>query len=129
MKVDIKKTLIEHHEQTGANIYTVDGASVRFLHDQEFLLGGNWLAHTFIPKGEIWVERFLTGPDMRAVIIHECYEAELMMDTRRKGMTYEKAHKKALEVEQAYRDYCVEHIGDAQPQDVGAPKGASSSED
>jgi hypothetical protein len=81
------------------SIYIVDGGEVRNLHDADFCLAGHHLKWKFIPKNEAWVEDTGNKRDVEINILHEVFEHSLMSH----GMAYEKAHAKALELENLFR--------------------------
>lgn len=84
-----------HAPRTGPDhlkIKTVDGTKVRDDIDKDFTMGGNPSRYSYIPKGEMWVEKNLAPKDRVSTVVHEAIEHRLM---KNKGMPYEKAHDEA----------------------------------
>jgi hypothetical protein len=84
----------------GLNIWIVDGATVRRDLYPEFLYGGNPQRYFFVPRHEIWIDNAITSEEFGYTVAHELKEFDLM---RRQGLSYEKAHNSALEVERIMR--------------------------
>lgn len=84
----------------GYKVYAVDGAAVRNLVHVDFTTGGNPGRYTYVPEGEVWVERVLEPADMAASLLHELVEAVLMQEG---GLDYDEAHEEASAVESALR--------------------------
>lgn len=83
----------------GFKVVDVDGQKIRNKIDTDFTDGGNPARYGYVPKGELWIER--NGKvDRPATIAHELHETKQMA----KGLTYDKAHDKALKVERAVRE-------------------------
>jgi hypothetical protein len=78
-------------------IRIVDGQKVRDTKDPDFHQGGNGRAYSYVPRGEIWIERGL--PDQDAIAVHEFVELLLMS----KGWNYDEAHDRANKLERGYR--------------------------
>jgi hypothetical protein len=70
----------------------VDGTKVRDDIDTDFTMGGNPSRYSYIPKGEMWVEKNLSPKDRVSTVIHEAIEHRLM---KNRGMNYETAHDEA----------------------------------
>lgn len=98
LKVVHKKPLNKYGD---IKIWIVDGELVRDLLFIEFTEGGHGLAYSFIPKDEIWIDDDVLEKERKFILLHEMYERNLMDG----GMKYEKAHKKASEIE----FYCRHH--------------------
>lgn len=84
----------------GYRIYAVDGVTVRNLVHVDFTTGGNPGRYTYVPEGEVWVERVLEPADMAASLLHELVETVLMQEA---GLDYDEAHEEASVVESALR--------------------------
>ncbi len=84
----------------GYRIYAVDGALVRNAVHIDFTTGGNPGRYSYVPEGEIWVERVLEPTDMAASLYHELVESHLM---EKYGLDYDTAHEEASRVESEVR--------------------------
>lgn len=93
-----KRQLGEMH---GHKVFEVDGGKIRDKIDTDFALGGNSARYSYVPEGELWVER--TGgkidKDELATAEHEDVEEKKM----RSGETYDQAHDDATKVEKKER--------------------------
>jgi len=87
-------------EFCGYRIYKVYGDYVYLIFDADFVLAGNDQAKKYIPEGEIWLDRTISKDDIIFVLIHEITENVLMRDS---GLTYNKAHDIANQIEYAVR--------------------------
>lgn len=77
----------------------VDGAIIRQYIDPEFTQGGHDLVYSYVPRGEIWIEKALNPKEVPFVVHHETVEYKLM----RKGKSYEIAHEYAVVAEKEMR--------------------------
>jgi hypothetical protein len=80
-------------------VILVDGEQVRNIHSVKFVLSGHDKVDKFIPNGEVWLEKSLSGFDRRALLVHELWERRLMVG----GMKYDDAHERADRLEQSVR--------------------------
>jgi hypothetical protein len=81
-------------------VYKVNGAAVRKRY-APFVAGGHPLVYSYVPDGEIWLERMKGGRrDERNILAHEMTEILLM---RFKDWGYDRAHNEANRVEQLLR--------------------------
>lgn len=80
----------------------VDGAVIRMYLDPEFTQGGHDLVYSYIPKGEIWIEKAIHPKEIPFILRHEIIERKMM--TRNKG--YDVAHEYATAVEKDLRRQC-----------------------
>lgn len=85
---------------SGYKVYAVDGAAVRNLVHIDFTTGGNPGRYSYVPEGEVWVERVLEPSDAAASLLHELVETILMQEG---GLDYDKAHEEASNVETMLR--------------------------
>lgn len=85
-------------------IYAVDGAAVRNLVHIDFTTGGNPGRYSYVPEGEVWVERVLEPADAAASLLHEMVETVLMQES---GLDYDEAHEEASNVETMLRAQLV----------------------
>jgi hypothetical protein len=109
-EIDASKEYVGSHPETGADVYTVDGELVRKYVYPDFSEGGNDQAYpNFVPKGQVWLDKFNIGGDRKTTLAHELLEREKMMG----GMFYDKygkdgkeagAHVHALEFENEIRN-------------------------
>jgi hypothetical protein len=83
----------------GLAIMLVDGTYVRNHYDSDFSQGGNGFRYRFVSRREIWVDKQISEIEWPFIIMHECYEAELM----REGQTYDRAHDTAKRLEDKCR--------------------------
>jgi hypothetical protein len=86
-------------EIEGEQVWLVDGKGVRDFFDPNFTEGGHALRYPFIPRREIWIDDALIEREREFVLAHEFHELDLM----RGGLTYDTAHKRALELEEILR--------------------------
>ncbi len=87
------------HSPAGA-VYAVNGAAVR-RRRASFVGGSHPSVDSFVPSGEIWIERMKGGKrDERNILAHEMTEILLM---RFKDWGYDRAHAEANRVEQRLR--------------------------
>lgn len=80
-------------------ISLVKGALVRKFLDPFFTLGGHWLVYDYVPKNEVWIDDALLTKEVKYVLIHELYEANLM----KKSKNYDNAHDYAHAAEREAR--------------------------
>jgi DNA-directed RNA polymerase beta subunit len=80
-------------------LFLVNGNVVRNLIDLDFVAGGNPCRYGYVPAGELWAESNL-GMEIAPTFLHEFIESEMMLHD---GMSYDKAHEKALVAEQLFR--------------------------
>jgi hypothetical protein len=80
---------------TGIKIWLVNGKAVRDMLDVDFTEGGHWLVYGWVPLKEIWIDNDVQPRERALVLLHEFYEARQMV----KGLSYDKAHNKALNIE------------------------------
>lgn len=82
------------------SVYLVDGNAVKKECTMDFVEGGNDKAYpTFIPEGEVWIDRLMSPKEWIPIMVHELSERLLMS----KGMSYERAHPEANAVERKVR--------------------------
>ena len=84
----------------GYKVYAVDGAAVRNLVHIDFTTGGNPGRYSYVPEGEVWIERVLEPADAAASLLHEMVETVLMQE---RGLDYDEAHEEASNVETMLR--------------------------
>jgi hypothetical protein len=84
----------------GYKVFAVDGAAVRNLVHIDFTTGGNPGRYSYVPEGEVWVERVLEPSDAAASLLHELVETILMQEG---GLDYDAAHEEASGVETMLR--------------------------
>lgn len=97
-KYRVEKKLLE--EVNGLKVYLVDGELVRDWYDPDFVEGGHDLVYTYVPSpNTVWIDDQMTEKERAPTILHETTERALMA----KGMSYHKAHNKALEAEWKWR--------------------------
>ncbi len=84
----------------GFNVWIVDGAVVRRDVYPSFLYGGNPQRYPFIPAKEIWIDNSIAAEEYEYTLAHELFERSLMA---RRGMSYDDAHNRALEIERSMR--------------------------
>ncbi len=82
------------------SIWIVDGSVVRREIFPDFGLSGNDLVYHFIPKSEIWIDAQISCEETEFSITSELNERELMA----KGMSYDDAYTRALNVVQMQRN-------------------------
>jgi hypothetical protein len=81
-------------------VWLVNGERVRNWYDIDFTEGGHDLVYTYIPSpNRVWIDNAMAEKEREPTIIHETTERALMA----KGMSYDKAHQKALEAEWKWR--------------------------
>lgn len=80
----------------GVEVWLVDGDKVRDWFFTDFVQGGHDLVYSWIPAKQIWIDDTVVEKERQLVLLHEAYERKLM----EQGMPYEKAHERALKVEQ-----------------------------
>lgn len=84
----------------GNQVDLVDGEKVRTWYDPDFTEGGHDLVYTYVPSPKrVWIDNDMAEKEREPTIIHETTERALMA----KGMSYNKAHQKALDVEWKWR--------------------------
>jgi hypothetical protein len=88
----------------GYSVWTVDGEAIRNRVHIDFTTGGNPGRYTYVPEGEVWVEKVLTPTDMSASLLHELVETVLMEQAR---WSYDDAHEAASGVEKALRSQLI----------------------
>lgn len=95
--IQVKKAYIRMLKKVekGISVWLTDGRLVRSVFKVGFTEGGHDLVYYFIPKKEVWIDNDLIPEERPYVILHELYERSLMA----KGLTYEKAHRKASQLE------------------------------
>jgi hypothetical protein len=84
----------------GVTIHIVRGEQVRDTHDPHFIEGGHGYVYDYVPKNEIWIDDTLDPDEITPVYLHEFSERHLM---KSKGMSYDDAHERAIEIEYHYR--------------------------
>lgn len=77
----------------------VDGAIIRQYIDPEFTQGGHDLVYSYVPRGEIWIEKVLHPKEVPFVLHHEVVERKFML----KGKSYDVAHEYAVVAEKEMR--------------------------
>jgi hypothetical protein len=85
----------------GVKIWIVNGKKVRDTLDIDFTEGGHGYVYGFIPHDEVWIDDDVEDDERKYILIHELKERDLMKDQKR---DYNKAHKKASEVEHLARE-------------------------
>ncbi|MBZ5672308.1 MAG: hypothetical protein LAO04_21630 [Acidobacteriia bacterium] len=83
----------------GTKVYIVDGKEVKRDYDVDFVEGGHWLVYSYIPRGEIWIDKSVLPDERPYVLAHEMHEVNLM----KKGIGYEAAHGQASAYEKNLR--------------------------
>ena len=91
---EIHTNLLKSYSKS-INVWIVKGEIVRGLFFNDFTEGGHDKVYPFIPAGEVWIDDDVKKNERRFIILHEIYERNLMS----RGYDYEKAHKRASEVE------------------------------
>jgi hypothetical protein len=94
----------------GYRIYAVDGVAVRNLVHVDFTTGGNPGRYSYVPEGEVWIERVLEPADAAASLLHEMVETVLMQET---GLDYDAGHEEASNVETMLRAQLIWTPGEA----------------
>ena len=84
----------------GFDIWIVDGGVVRREIYPEFLFGGNPQRYLFVPRREIWIDNVVAAEEFGYTVAHELRERNLMAH---KKVSYENAHRVALDLERAMR--------------------------
>jgi hypothetical protein len=59
----------------GLKVFLIDGNHVRNNQDSDFIQGNRFNA-SYIPAGEIWIDRSIPKTEIHHLILHECLEAE-----------------------------------------------------
>ncbi len=77
----------------------VDGSIVRKYIDPEFTQGGHHLVYSYIPKGEVWIEKAVRPKELPFVLNHELVERRYMA----RGKSYDIAHEYATAAEKDLR--------------------------
>ncbi len=80
-------------------VWLVDGVAIRKQFTVNFIQGGHDRVYTFIPKGEIWVERGFSKNKTKLILLHEITERNLMKNNK---MRYRQAHKMATKREDMF---------------------------
>lgn len=78
------------------DVMVVDGEYVRRHIDVDFTMGGNPSRYSYVPHGELWVERILETNDTISTIVHEAIEHRLMKNA---GLSYADAHAAANQID------------------------------
>lgn len=85
-------------------VWLVNGEIVRDLFKTDFIEGGNSKhdggVYSWIPKGEIWIEKELEDIEINLTILHEYIENTLM---KLKKLSYNKAHTIASKIDFKHR--------------------------
>lgn len=84
----------------GIKVWLVDGEVVRNTFGLKFIEGGHDIVYSFIPKGEVWIEKSIKDSENAPVLLHELYERRLMES---EGLSYNEAHDRAERREGYYR--------------------------
>jgi hypothetical protein len=84
----------------GDAVWLVDGRGVRDLFYSNFTEGGHGLRYRFIPRREIWIDDAVVASERAFIVAHEAEELRLM----RRGMSYDRAHERALALERSLRN-------------------------
>lgn len=82
-------------------VVVVDGEYVRRHIDTDFTMGGNPSRYSYVPRGELWVEKNLSIADTISTIVHESVEHRLMKNS---NMSYANAHALANQIDDEIRD-------------------------
>lgn len=77
----------------------VDGSILRQYVDPEFSQGGHHLVYSYIPKGEVWIEKAVRPKELPSVLNHELVERRYMA----RGKSYDTAHEYATAAEKDFR--------------------------
>jgi len=96
----VYKKILKKYGNNNCEVWIVNGEFVRDFFFLDFTEGGHDRVYSFIPKNEIWIDDDLSRKELKYVLLHEVYERNLMV----KGVNYNSAHKKALEIELKYRN-------------------------
>ena len=97
---DLKKIRIKYLGPLyGVKIYMVDGEYLRNGIYVDYTNGGNPGRYTFVPEGEIWVDREKPN-DFAATVVHEFVECHHMMKNKK---SYDPAHEIANKFEREFR--------------------------
>lgn len=91
-------------EVAGLKVRFVDGETVRVLADKDWTMGGHHYVYKYVPRREVWIDKDLPAQAAATTLYHELVERELQ---RRTGMSYDRAHDKALVEEHKLRTHLV----------------------
>ena len=80
--------------------WVVDGRKIRDWLNIDFIGAGHDRRYSFVPDGQIWVEKSIKGAERPIFWIHELHERSLMMQ----GVLYNAAHEDANRVERMCRE-------------------------
>ena len=90
----IHKILLKKYSDK-ISVWIVNGRLVRDLFFIDFTEGGHDKVYPFIPENEVWLDDDVAIRERKFILLHELHERNLMS----KGLVYEKAHRKASELE------------------------------
>jgi hypothetical protein len=93
----------------GIEFFMVDGTHVRNTYDSDWIQGGHGWRYKFCPRSEIWIDSTMPEAELPFVMLHECYEVQLMA---KEGLDYDRAHDRAKRIENKFRR---DHFGDTRP--------------
>ena len=85
----------------GKKVCLVSGKAVRDILYVEFSEGGHSLVYGFVPENTIWIDNDVLPEERPLILLHELYE----MIQMEKGLSYNEAHEKALDIE--WRARCI----------------------
>ena len=81
-------------------VFLVDGNEVKKRYNMDLVEGGNDMAYpSFIPRGEVWIDKLMDPKEWIPIMVHELSERLLM----KKGKSYEEAHPEANAIEREVR--------------------------
>jgi len=80
--------------------WIVDGRKIRDWLNIDFIGAGHDRRYSFIPDGQVWIEKTIKGSERPIFWIHELHERGLMMQ----GVLYNAAHEDANRVEKMCRE-------------------------
>lgn len=100
---DLNKQLYITKDQI--KIFLVNATPIRNHFFIDFTAGGHHFAgsegmYNFIPKNEIWIDRFMKPEDIYATVIHEIVEYRKMAED---NLDYDSAHNEASLKEEKFR--------------------------
>lgn len=97
----VYKRLLKKYGGGKCKVWIIKGELVRGIFFLDFTEGGHDKVYSFVPKNEIWIDDDLSRKELKFVLLHEVYERNLMA----KGMSYDDAHRHALQIEYHCRRY------------------------
>jgi len=86
-------------------VYLVDADEVVLRWTTEFVMGGSWCRFSFIPKFEIWIDKFMDEFEIKDTVMHEYIESHTWDYY---GGEYDKAHYATVKLEDyLYDNQCA----------------------